>query len=121
MTEKQWHNKIKKLTKAAGTYQQAFEPAIKAAAEILSNRDAVYAQFVAEGEQYIITKVSDRGAANPSKNPLFALWTELNAQALTYWRDLGLTPKGLKAIDEQAVKPKKETAVEKLVSVLDGS
>lgn len=121
MTEKQWRNKIKKLTKEAGTYQPVFEPAISSTAEILANRDAVYAQFIEEGGQYIITKTSDRGAVNTCKNPLFVLWTELNAQALTYWRDLGLTPKGLKAISEQAVKPKQETAVDRLMDVLGGS
>lgn len=120
MTEKQWMSKIKKLTKEAGTYHTIFDAAIKSAAEILANRDAVYEQFLDEGSQYIITKTSDRGAVNTCKNPLFVLWTELNAQALTYWRDLGLTPKGLKAIDDQAMKQQKESPVDELLEKLGG-
>ena len=120
MTEKQWISKIKKLAKEAGTYKPIFEPAIRSAAEILANRDAVYAQFIEEGEKYIVTKTSDRGAVNQCKNPLFVLWTELNTQALTYWRDLGLTPKGLKAIDDQALKQQKESPVAELLEKLGG-
>jgi hypothetical protein len=36
---------------------------------------------------------------------------DLNAQALTYWRDLGLTPSGLKKLDDQALKAKKRSSL----------
>ena len=86
-----------------GTYKPAFNKTIETLADILEHRDEIYSDFQADG-RYVIEKVSDRGARNAGKNPLFVMWTELNAQALSYWRDLGLTPAGLKRIDESAVK-----------------
>jgi hypothetical protein len=44
-----------------------------------------------------------------------AAYNDMNAAALNYWRDLGLTPKGLKAIDEQAMKPKPKSALADLL------
>lgn len=103
MTAKKWKNVIKKKMTEVGTYQTAFDKTIATLADILEHRDGVYEEFLADG-RYIIEKISDRGAVNTGKNPLFVLWTELNTQALAYWRDLGLTPAGLKRIDEKAVK-----------------
>jgi hypothetical protein len=46
-----------------------------------------------------------------TKNPLLVLWDDLNKSALAYWRDLGLTPSGLKKISADAMKPKKTSAL----------
>jgi hypothetical protein len=43
---------------------------------------------------------------------------ELNAQALAYWRDLGLTPAGLRKLNADAVKEK--TVTVNLESILEG-
>lgn len=45
------------------------------------------------------------------KNPLLVLWDDLNKSALAYWRELGLTPAGLKRIDESAMKKKKKDSL----------
>ena len=104
MDSKRWKSVIKKKMTEVGTYKPAFEKTIETLSNILEHRDAVYNEFVNDGSAYIITRVSDRGAMNSAKNPLFVIWTDLNTQALQYWRDLGLTPAGLKRIDESAVK-----------------
>lgn len=49
-----------------------------------------------------------------AKNPLLVMWDDLNKSALAYWRDLGLTPAGLKKIDEMSLKSKKNPLVEAL-------
>lgn len=108
MTTDQWKRTIKSKTKAMGTYQKAFDDAIDALAKILSERDEVYQQYVDQGSAALVEKVSDRGAVNMVKNPLLAIWTELNRDALTYWRDLGLTPAGLKRINESAMQKKEK-------------
>jgi hypothetical protein len=36
---------------------------------------------------------------------------DLNRDALAYWRDLGLTPAGLKRVNEQALKAAKRSAL----------
>ena len=70
-----------------------------------------YQQYIDDGAQPCITRTSDRGAENLAKNPRLVVWMDLNAQALTYWRDLGLTPSGLKKLDDQALKAKKRSSL----------
>lgn len=109
MTAKAWRDKIKKQVTEAGTYRPQFNSAIDALSKILAERDAVYSQYVDEGSQPVIKKTSDRGAVNTGKNPLLQVWLDLNSQALAYWRDLGLTPAGLRKINEQAMSQKKRS------------
>ena len=45
---------------------------------------------------------------------------DLDTQALAYWRDLGLTPAGLKKINEAAMKEKKRSALVEALSLFDG-
>ncbi|MBO6269296.1 MAG: P27 family phage terminase small subunit [Clostridium sp.] len=115
-----WVRKIKEQCQLVGTYKPAFEPVIKALADILEQRDNAYAEFLASGGESCITKISDRGAVNVGKNPRLQVWGDLNAQALAYWRDLGLTPAGLKKIDEQSMKPKKVSALTEALRDLAG-
>ena len=65
----------------AGTYQPYFEYAIDTLAGILETRDDAQRAYEQSGRQPV-----------------------MNAQALVYWKELGLTPKGLKAINEKAMK-----------------
>lgn len=106
-----WRNRIRESCSAVGTLRDAFVPAINALAEILEQRDNVYQDYLASGAEPVIWKLSDRGSEQLVPNPRLKLWTDLNNQALAYWRDLGLTPAGLKKIDEQAMKPKKKSAL----------
>ncbi len=117
MTATRWKKIIKEQTMEVGTYQPAFDSVIADLAAILQERDAAYKQFRQEGKQLMITKVSDRGAKNVVQNPLITLWDKLNATALAYWRDLGLTPKGLKAIGETVTQS--ESGLKELSKVLN--
>lgn len=102
-----WKRKIIEQCEAVGTYRDAFLPTIDALARLLERRDAAYEDFLAGGAEAMIERISDRGAVNQAINPLLRLWQELNRDALAYWRDLGLTPAGLKRINEGALaKPK---------------
>ena len=115
MDAKKWEKMIKKHCEMAETMRDEFVPVIHSLAVILEERDRAYEQYVAEGAQPVIIRTSDRGAENPAKNPLLVTWMDLNAQALTYWRDLGLTPAGLKRINENGLtKKKKNPLVEAL-------
>lgn len=106
MTADLWKRTIKRETKAVGTYRKSFDQMIDALSKILAERDRAYDQYLEEGAQTIVEKVSDRGAVNNVKNPLLVLWADLNRDALAYWRDLGLTPAGLKRINEEAMTKK---------------
>lgn len=106
MTVDDWKRTIRRQTKAVGTYQKTFESAIDALAKILAQRDEIYQRYVDEGSCALVKKISDRGAVNWVPNPLLTLWKDLNTSALAYWRDLGLTPAGLKRINESAMTKK---------------
>ena len=110
MKAKTWKNLITKQCEEVGTMKEAFIPVINTLADILEQRDAAYAQFIAGGSEIVIERVSDRGARNSAKNPLWLAWQDLNVQALKYWDSLGLTPKGLKAIDDSAIKAKENSS-----------
>lgn len=118
MTALAWKNKIRTQVNASGTYRPQFSSVVDALAKVLEQRDRAYTQFLEEGGAFLVTKTSDRGAVNEVKNPLFVAWMDLNAQALSYWRELGLTPSGLKKIDEDAMKPRKQDALAKVLSDL---
>ena len=100
MTEDKWLKIITESCEKVGTNRPQFLPVVETLAGILAKRDAAEKKFRDEGSQYIIEKVNTRsGEANPAKNPLLILIMDLNTQALAYWRDLGLTPAGLKKLN----------------------
>lgn len=103
MTARAWRKKIIEQMSAKGVKSDGFEHVIETLADILEERDAIYTQYKAEGGHVLIEKVSDRGATNMVVNPLLREWQDMNRDALTYWRELGLTPQGLKKLNEQAV------------------
>jgi hypothetical protein len=106
MEQRTWKNKIKKASREAGTYQPYFDHVIDSLASILEKRDEAEAQYIASGSKPVIEYTNKGGATNMTKNPALVLWDELNKSALAYWRDLGLTPAGLKKLNEDGLKEK---------------
>lgn len=120
MNAKSWKKKIEEQCTEVGTMRKAFIPTIDALALILERRDCIYKQFLDEGARVVIEKTSDRGARNMTQNPLFVAWKDINSLALTYWRDLGCTPKGLKQISEESMKQtKKKTSLEDILREME--
>ena len=99
MTAKQWKTKIKKICKAAGTYQTYFDPVIDTLASIMEIRDRAQQKYIDSGANPVITHRNKAGSTNLVKNPLLAVALDCDAQALAYWRDLGLTPAGYKKLN----------------------
>ena len=93
-----------KATWKAGTYQPYFDLTIDALAEILTKRDAAEQKFIETGAQMVIAHTNKGGATNAVQNPLLRIINDFNRDALAYWRDLGLTPAGLKRINDKAAK-----------------
>lgn len=120
MNSKQWKTKIKKEMTQAGTYQKLFDSVISSLAEILEERDRIRSRYVDEGADPLVMVTSDRGAENLRQNPLLKQWIDLNNQALSYWRDLGLTPAGLRKINEDAMTERKLSPLEEVLNVLEG-
>lgn len=111
MTSGEWREVIKNNCKAAGTYQPFFDTVIDTLAGILERRDEALRQYELSGGHVIVAHVNKAGATNLEQNPALRAINDMNRDALAYWRDLGLTPAGLKRINEDAVKgkPKQNT------------
>lgn len=113
-----WKTRIKSACEAAGTYRPYFDIVIDTLADILEKRDEAFKQYKMLGSMPVVKYTNKGGATNPTKNPALVLWDDLNKSALAYWRDLGLTPAGLKKIDEKAMQPKKRSTLAEVISSL---
>lgn len=105
MTKNAWKKRIVQACQDAGTYQPFFDDVITTLADILEKRDAAAKQYKDTGSMPVVKYTNKGGNTNPTKNPILVLWDELNKTALTYWKELGMTPSGYKKLGE---KPKEE-------------
>lgn len=111
MTKSAWATIITDCAKSAGTYRTYFDSVINTLASILERRDAAEEKFAEDGEEILVEHTNKAGATNFEQNPILRLINDLNRDALAYWRDLGLTPAGLKRIDEQSMKQRKKSGL----------
>ena len=117
MNARKWKTKINKAVSANGTDPKKFAAIIDTLSAILEQRDDVYTRFIEEGAEKIVEYTNKSGATNAVKNPLLILWMDLNAQALAYWRELGLTPSAYKKITGDKPAEKGSALVEALKSL----
>lgn len=116
MTKRQWKNHLEKCCKAVGTYRPEFEAKIELAAQILEDRDQALEEFEATGRRRTTTQTNKNGSTNEVKDPKYAVWKEACRDASAILSDLGLDPRSLKKIDENAMKPVKKSPMEKVLS-----
>lgn len=120
-TAKTWRDRIRKATKEAGTYRPFFDMPINALADILARRDTTAEMYIKSGGQPVIAHTNKAGATNLEKNPCLRIIEECEAQALAYWRELGLTPAGLKRIiDDALTEGAQVSALDKILMDLEG-
>lgn len=110
-----WKRKIREACDEAGTYRPFFELTIANLAELMEIRDRAMEQYQASGANPVVTHTNKAKEKNLVKNPALVMYNELNQTALAYWRDLGLTPAGLRRISEEAMKPKRKSSLSDLL------
>lgn len=115
MTKGYWIKKIRSELEGLKTYNENFNSTIDALAGVLEQRDLVKGEFKKGGSKVLITKTSDRGAENSVINPLITTIDKLNLTALSYWKELGLTPASFKKMN-QAIEEKGVSALEKALA-----
>lgn len=98
MEKRKWKTKIKTACKRAGTYQPFFDTVIDTLAGIMEMRDNAQEKFEQSGGNTIVNHTNKAGNTNIVKNPAVVVLMECNAQALAYWRELGLTSRSYKAM-----------------------
>ncbi|MCQ2549909.1 MAG: P27 family phage terminase small subunit [Lachnospiraceae bacterium] len=118
MKKKTWAKKIKDACKEAGTYRPFFENSINTLAEILEKRDEAEEFYKESGGKPIVEYTNKNGSTNMVKNPALVVWDDMNKSALNYWRDLGLTPAGLKKIDDTALQKKESNPFAQMLAGL---
>lgn len=116
MTKASWKKRITKACEDAGTYQPYFDAVIETLAGILEKRDEALAVFEKTGGNVLVQHTNKSGAVNIEQNPALRLMNDLNRDALAYWRDLGLTPAGLKKLNADVVKDPNAGSFEKLLA-----
>lgn len=110
MKKDAWEKKIIKACKDAGTYQAYFAEAIKTTAWILEQRDELIKKYEESGGEAVVEHINTKNQTNLEQNPCLRMINDLNRDIRAFLNDLGLTPKGLKAINEAAL-DKKETNI----------
>lgn len=119
MNKNKWKDKIRSACESAGTYRPFFDSAIDTLSGILEKRDDAEEKYWASGGNPVITHTNKAKETNIVKNPILMMLNDLNAQALTYWRDLGLTPAGYKKLNADVVENKRDGFEKLLEKVLD--
>lgn len=122
-TARTWKARIRKATREAGTYRPYFETIIGELAEILERKDLAKQTYIESGAQPLVEHTNIGGASYLEKNPCLKVIEETEKTALPYWRDLGLTPAGLKRINEEAMKqtgPAKKASFSSILDSLTG-
>lgn len=119
MTQGRWKKRLIACCKAVGTYRPEFEVKIDLAAQILEDRDEALAQFEANERRRTTTQTNKNGSTNEVKDPKYAVWKEACRDASAVLSDLGLDPKSLKKIDEDAMRPVKKNALSEALRSLD--
>jgi phage terminase small subunit len=119
MKAAQWRKKIVKAMTDVGTYNKSFDQAVDTLAYILEKRDDAQVHYDETGSRPIVIHTNKGGADNEDVNPALKLIMNLNSQALTIWRDLGLTPAGLKKINDEAMKERKVSSLDSVLSGLE--
>lgn len=119
MKKRAWKTKIKKACIEAGTYKPYFDFVIDALAGILERRDEALELYRENDEPLTIEITNKSGFTNRVKNPIVSIWEDLDKTALSYWRDLGLTPAGLKKITDDSFAKTKEKQGNSLIELLN--
>lgn len=114
-TAKQWQTIIEACMKGAGTYREHFILPVKTLAAILEKRDKAEKFLEDNGGEILVEHVNQGGNIYIEQNPAVRLINDLNRDALTYMRECGITPKGLKQITEAIQKEEPEDPLLKAI------
>ena len=110
---------IVKKMKSVGTYNLSFKHSIDVLSRTLYDYETALDSFERSGSNIITEHTNKNGSTNIVKNPLYLAIEKLRDDVLSYSRELGLTPAGLKRINDKANQPETKSALAKVLSDLD--
>lgn len=106
--------------KSLSTYKAEFNPTIDELARMYQELDEARELFEKTGGNYVIKHTNKNGSENLVKNPVYHTIEGMQARILTYNKELGLTPAGLKKIRGDDADGVSSGLVEALLSFEEG-
>ena len=119
-TEQHYRNDIVKKMRALGVYHAEFAHTIDTLARTLYDYDRTLKSFEDSGGNVVIKHTNKAGATNATKNPYYLALEGMREDILAYSRELGLTPSGLKKINEASMKPVRKSALAEALKAFGG-
>lgn len=115
---KEYKKIIEKQMKAVGTFKKEFSIVILTLSQLMEGYDKAVEKFEQSGGNIIIKHTNKAKEANVVKNPFYLAIETMRMQILKYLAELGLTPSGLKKINEKSMDSKKESTLAKALMKL---
>ena len=105
--------------KILGTYKPEFSPVITRYAEMRVQYEMLMENWYSEGCVITERYTNKAGATNNRKTTLYQAIETLRSDITVLERELGLTPSGLKKINDKSMAVKKESVLAKALSKLE--
>lgn len=115
--EKVYKRDINRMMKKVGTYNKSFEITINAFAKLLYDYQETLNMFEKTGGNVVISHTNKNGSTNRVKNPLYQSIEKMRTDIITYARELGLTPAGLKKLNQE-LQEEKESPLDSVLEKL---
>jgi phage terminase small subunit len=109
---------IKMKMRAVGTYNISFSYTIEVLAKVLVDYQTTVETFEKTGGNIVVKHTNKNGATNLVKNPLYLALEKLRDDIISYSRELGLTPAGLKRINQDGNKSQEKSNLEMILNEL---
>lgn len=119
-TEQHYRNDVIKKMKSLGVYHEEFSHTVDTLARTLYDYDRTLRSFEESGGKVVIRHTNKAGATNATKNPYYLALEGMREDILAYSRELGLTPSGLKKINEASMRPVKTSALAEALKAFGG-
>lgn len=115
-TVEQYKKDIVRKMKAVGTHNLSFKHSVDVLSRTLYDYEVAIDSFERSGSHTIVKHTNKNGSTNIVKNPLYLAIEKLRDDIIKYSNELGLTPAGLKRINEQGMKQEKKSKFEEFLS-----
>lgn len=116
--EKGYKRDIVRMMKKVGTYNKSFDITIETFAKLLFDYKETMAMFEKTGGNVVISHTNKNGATNIVKNPLYQSIEKMRSDIIIYARELGLTPTGLKKLNQE-LQEQKESPLDEILMKLE--
>ena len=108
-TARQYENEIIRQMDALHVYHEEFGNAVTVLARMLYDYQETLRMFEESGGRVVVKHTNKAGAVNAVKNPYYQTLEGLRISILAYLRELGLTPAGLKKVNDASMRPERSS------------